>query len=122
MAQFFVVLLVVYRLTINLQESVEGDYLTIGDELLLTVVDGNIGCCLLYLRIGHLTGYGAFPDQVIEFLLLLGTLYLRIAHIGRTNGLMSLLRTLCIGMELPCLAVFLTPEIGNLFLTGAQTE
>ena len=69
-----ILILVIHRLTIDLQETVELDHLTSGNEIggLLLVVSRqtDLYCRLLYLGIGHLRGCSTLPDQVVETFLL----------------------------------------------------
>ena len=57
-------------------------------------VDGS----LFYLSISHLRGDGALPDQLVKALLLAGSIDAGLAHVGRADGLVSLLRSLRAGM------------------------
>ena len=89
-----VVVIVVNRLAVNLQETVELHHFAAGHELLVAGADADGDGGLLYLGICHLAGQGALPDEVIQALLLYGTLNRGLVHIGRTDGFVSLLGTL----------------------------
>ena len=121
MAYLFLVL-VIHRLTVNLDKTIEFYHLTLGNELLIATTDINVDSGLFYLGVSHLAGNGALPYQVVELALLGSTLYLRTLHIGRTDGFVSLLGTFRAGVILAYLAVFLTIQLGNLFLAGIDTQ
>ena len=57
-----VLLVVVMRLVVNLDETIEFYNFALSDELLLSGVYFDVHCGLLYLGISHLTGNGALPD------------------------------------------------------------
>ena len=124
MTELLLLVFVIDRLTIHLDETVELHDLTLGDELLLTpdscllILDGNRHRRLLNLCVSHLTGNRTLPDQFVQTLLLARTLNLQTVHIGRTDGLVSLLSTFRVGVVLTRLAVFLAIETCNLLLAG----
>ena len=124
MAKLILLILVIDRLTIHLDETVELHDLTLGDELLLTpdscllILDGNRHRRLLNLCVSHLTGNRTLPDQFVQTLLLARAFNLQTVHIGRTDGLVSLLSTLRVGVVLTRLAVFLAIETCYLLLAG----
>ena len=118
----FFLLFVVYRLTINLDETVEFHHFALCHKDLVSTSDGNVYSGLLHLGISHLTGNCAFPNQLIEFLLLRRSLDAGILHVGRTNGFVGLLSSLRTGMILAHLAVFLAIEFGNLLLAGIDAQ
>ena len=91
---FFFLLLIVYGLAVNLDETIKFHHFALGNKLLVATADTNVYGSFLYLGICHLTGYRALPDQFVELTLLGGTLDFRTLHIGGTDGLVSLLGTL----------------------------
>ena len=122
MALLFLLLLVVDRLAVDLEEAVELDDLAIGDELLAGAADGDVDRCLLDLGISHLTGDGALPDEFVELALLGGTFYLGTVHIGGTDGFVSLLGTLRTGVVLAHFGVFLAVELADFLLGGVDAQ
>ena len=122
MAKLILLLVVVLRLAIDFDKTIEFYDLALGHELLICATDIDIDCGLLYFCICHLTGNGAFPYEFIQTLLLCSTLNLRLIHIGRTDSLVSLLRTFGTGVVLAGLAVLTTIEFDNLLLAGTKTE
>ena len=122
MCLFLLSIFVIVRLTINLEETIKLDDFALGNKLLVGTADRDVDRSLLNLCISHLTGNGTLPDQVVELTLLCGALNLCAIHVGRTNGFVSLLSTLRIGVILTYLAVFLAIELGNLLLAGIDTQ
>ena len=119
MSELVLLVVLVHRLTVYLDETVELHHLTLSHKCLVAIAQFDVHGGLLDLGIGHLAGDGALPDQVVEALLLTCTLNLRLVHIGGTDGLVSLLGTLRTGVILTCLAVFLAIETHNLLLAGS---
>ena len=121
-SELFIVLVVVDRLFIYLDETVEGDHFALGDKLFFGGVhlDGNR--CLLNICVGHLTGDGTFPDEVVETFLLCGAFYLYLVHIGRTDGLVGFLGTFRMGLVMTRLAVLLAIETVDFCLAGIDAE
>ena len=113
---------VVHTLAVNLQETIEFHHFSVGDELIgrVSVLNGYHG--LLNLGIGHLTGSRTLPDEFVKLLFLSCALDFHVLHIGRTDGFVSLLRTLGRGVILAHLAIFLTPEFDNLLFAGVDAE
>ena len=70
-------------------------------------VDGNTR--LFELCFGHLRGGRTFPNQVVQLFFLLRSVYLSGIHIGRANGLVRLLRPLCVRVEVARQAILLAP-------------
>ena len=99
----FLRLLVVGAFHVDFEESVEQNLGRLRVELLRPLVRSNLECCVKYLGISHLRGDGPFPDEVVELLLLGGSLDLRVLYECRADGLVSLLRPLAVGLELACL-------------------
>ena len=95
---------VVGRLSVDVQEAVEDGNLASCHEVLFVVADGNVGCGLFHLRVGHLRGDGALPDELVEALLCLCAVDGAVLHICGADSLVSLLRTLGICSVLACLA------------------
>ncbi len=62
---------------------------------------------LLKQRITHLRSDGAAPYQAVELFLAVGTLYIAVADVGGTYGLMSLLGAFGAGVVAACTRVFL---------------
>ena len=81
-------------------------------------VDGG----LFYLSISHLRGDGTLPDQLVKALLLAGSIDAGFAHVGRADGLVSLLRSLRAGMIGARLAVLIAVNLDNLVLAGIAAE
>ena len=93
-----------------------------GHKLLVRAADTDVNGGLLDLGICHLTGDGALPDQFVQTLLLTSTFNLRLIHIGGTDGLVSFLSTLSIGMILAGFAVVIAIETDDLLLAGSETK
>ena len=122
MAFLVLLFLVVHRLTIHLDETVEFDHLALGNELFRCAANADIDSGLLHLGIGHLAGDGTFPNQFVQFLLLSRSLDGRVLHIGRADGLVSLLGTFRTGMILAYLAVWLAIEFLDFLLAGIDAQ
>lgn len=95
---------------IYLQETVEFDDFSCGDEsgVLSAYLDGSGS--FFYFSIGHLGSDRTFPYQVVQTAFLWRTLYFRLVHIGRADGLVGFLRSFRFGMELAALDVTFTHE------------
>ena len=107
---------------IYLDKSVELHNLSIGNKLFAKSCAGDIHCGLLNLGVSHLACYSALPYQLVK------TSFLHLAfnggsrHVGRTDGLVSLLCTLRLSVELARLAIFVAPQLANLFLAAVDAE
>ena len=132
-ASLLLLLVVVGRFAVDLQETVELHHLALGDKRCRDVgcfqVEGVVSRqefylhrCLLQLCVGHLRGNGAFPYQVVEPLLLSRALNGGLVHIGGTDSLVRLLCPLRAGVVLAGLRVVGTVEVCNLLLRGSETE
>ena len=111
-------LFIVNGFTVDLDKTIELHYLSLCYKQVIGGGDVDIDSCLLNLRISHLTGNGALPDEFVEALFLSRSLYLCLIHIGGTDGFVGLLGTFGIGMILACLAILFSIEIHNLLLAG----
>ena len=128
MSKLFLLIVIIERLTIDLNETVELHDLALSHKLLLAsdtsllVLDTNRYRCLLDFGISHLTGDSTFPYQLIQTLLLGRALNFNFVHIGRTDSLVGLLSTFRTGVVLTSLTVFLTVDTYDLLLAGTQAE
>ena len=111
------VLLVVGRLAVYLQETVKLDNLAVGYEAFVGGVDTDGHSSLLDLSLRHLACSRALPYQVVESALLGGTLYRSIAHVCRAYGLVSLLCTLRVGVVVAWRTILLAIQLDD-FLFG----
>ena len=93
------VLFVVGRLAINLQESVKLYNLTVSNKVLVGGADADGYGSLLNLSLRHLAGSRTLPDEVVESALLGSTLDCGVAHVCRTDGFVRFLGTLRVGVE-----------------------
>ena len=84
--------------------------------------DVDVDRCLLQFCVSHLRGQRALPHQFVEAALLLGALDGLVAHIGRSDGLVGLLRTLGVGVELSGLAIVLAIDPHDLFLARVDGQ
>ena len=91
-------LLLIRRLGVELEETVETDHLTLGYKLVLRAVDLDRDGRTIQLGRHHLRGNGALPDQVVETFLGRCTLNRLTIDVRRTNRLMSLLGALALGL------------------------
>ena len=55
---------------------------------------------LLYLSLSHLAGSCTFPYKIVETTLLCGSFHGGVAHICGADGLVCLLRSLRVGVEI----------------------
>ena len=94
LALLTVVVVVTVAFAVHFQEAVEGHYLACCHENFLAPRDVYLHNRLLQLRVSHLRGCGAFPYQVVEPALLLRAFHLLLVHVGRSDGLVRLLRAL----------------------------
>lgn len=104
-------IVVVGAFAVDLQESVELDDFTGGYELFFTVAQTDIDRCLFQTGIGHLAGHGTFPYQVVEPVFLCRTLNALALHVCRTNGLVSFLCALGMGVILAWLMIVSPPSV-----------
>ena len=82
----------------------------------------NVDRCFLYLRISHLRGDGAFPDQFVESFLLTGSIDRSLIHIGRADSLVRFLCSLGMGVVGAWLAVFASIYLDDFILAGIGAE
>ena len=102
-------LLVVGRLAVHLEETVEHHHLAIGHKLFLLAVYVYRHGGLLYLGLGHLRGYGTLPYQVVQaaFLGVAGNGGL--GEVSGAYGLVGFLGALRVGLDVAGAAVLLAP-------------
>ena len=123
-----VVLLLLVRLVVDFQETVELDDLAGSDEVgdsanhLRRRVNKDVDRSLFNLGIGHLAGNGALPDKLVEAAFLYRALDRLLTHVGGTDGLVGLLRALRTGVVVAHLGVFGTVEARGLLLRGVDAE
>ena len=62
--------------------------------MFLTVGGSDVHSGLLYFGVGHLGGYGALPDEIVEATLLRSSFDIVVGYVGGTYGFVCLLRSL----------------------------
>ena len=113
---------IVVALAIHLQETVEEDDLSRSDKLLAVGRHVNVHIGAFQLCISHLRSDGALPNQLIEATLISGAFDGMLVKIGRTDGFVSFLGTLALGVVLACLDILGTIVGGNFLLGHAEGE
>ena len=91
-------------------------------ELLAALVGRELERRAEHLGLGHLGGDGALPDQVVELLLLRGPFDLRIRDESRADGLVGLLRTFGMGLELARVGILRAEVVQDELLGGAERQ
>ena len=117
-----VLCIVIYGFAVYAEETVESHDLADGSECIgcTALADGDGG--LLDLCIGHLRGESTFPYQFIEAAFGRCTLYCLTVHIGGTYGLVSLLSSFGLGLEVACLVIFGSHILRDDLLAGTETK
>ena len=113
---------VVSALEVDFEEAVELDLLAGAAESHIGAGYENFDFGLLDFGVGHLAGYGAFPDEFVEAAL--GALDVEAldAHVGGADGLVGLLGAFGLGLVAAGLDVFGTVFGGDFLLGHAQGE
>ena len=114
-------LIVVGRLRVELQETVETNNLTRCNKLSLTTIHIDRNDRAVDLGCHHLRRHGTLPDQLIESFLGRVTLDRGAIQIRRTDSLVSLLRALGLGLIVANLVILLAEELNNLLLGLRQS-
>ena len=112
----------VCRLAVYLDEAVELHYFAVGDEAFVEVRRCNVHGSLLNLRLRHLACCCALPDKVVESALLRCSLDGCVRHVCGADSLVSLLRSLRVGVEVARRTVFLAVELYDLLLGCADAQ
>ena len=115
-------IVVIDRLTIDFQETIELHDLTHSNEVEGGSVRLDFCRRLLDSSISHLTGNGTLPDEFVQPTLLSSALNLRTIHIGRTDGLVSLLSAFRTGVILTHLGIFGTVQLLDFCLAGVDAQ
>ena len=107
---------------IDAQETVELHHLAVGHERFGLAVDGDNSRSLLNQRVRHLAGERALADQGVEAAFLCRAFNLGAAHVGGTNGLVRLLRSLGVRVVGAALMVFLAHALLDDGAAGVEAQ
>ena len=113
---------VVVRLAVEAQESVEPDDFARGGERVVCAVDGYPDVGLVDECVGHLRGERALADEVIEAFLLLCAVDGVVLHVGGAYGFVCLLCALGVCGVAACLDVFVAHEACDLVACGGKGQ
>ena len=113
---------VVGSFQVQLQESLEGDDFTSGDEPLFAAGHGDFGHRLVEFGVGHLGGQRALVDEVVQALLLVRRIHRRGRQIGGSDGFVCFLRSLGFGGKGAGFSVLGAKRFGDLFLRGFKRQ
>ena len=117
-----IVVFVVGAFHVNLEEAVELHLLSAALEGEGLAANGNLNLSLLKLGVGHLAGYSALPDELVQAALCaLGVDGLSL-EVGGAYSLVSLLSALGLSLVAACLYVFKAVLVFNLLLGHTEGE